>query len=115
MQNGYATRKRWSLVAALWEIGEQVFRGDRQCFGKLDDIFKSDIALPALYSPNVVAMQSGQLGKFFLRQASLIAQFAYRGSEPGFDRRRGPPPNTCGMTIRNLHNDACDVLLLGCA
>jgi hypothetical protein len=92
MQNGYATRKRWSLVAALREIGEQVFRGDRQCFGKLDDIFKSDITLPSLNSPDVVAMQSGSLSKFFLGQASLIAQFAYRDSEPGFDRRRGHVP-----------------------
>jgi hypothetical protein len=91
MQNGFTTPER-SFGAVLREISEQVFRGDRQCFSKLHDIFKSDIALPALNSPDVVAMQSGPLSKFFLGQASLIAQFAYRGSEPGFDRRRGHLP-----------------------
>ena len=92
MQSVSGSRKRRSFVAGLREIGEQFFRCNRQCFGKLDDVFKSDIALPALYSPDVVAMKSGPLSKFFLGQASLIAQFAYHGSEPRFDRRRGHIP-----------------------
>ncbi len=92
MQNSYATRKRWSFATESREIGEQVFRRNRQCFSKLDDIFKSDIALPALYPPDVVAMKSGPLSKFFLGQPPLSAQLTYRGSEPHFDRRSGHIP-----------------------
>ena len=68
-----------SLAPLLWylltgharETGERFFRCNRQCFGKLDDVFKSAIALPALYSPDVVAMKSGPLSKSFLGQASF--------------------------------------------
>ena len=53
----------------LGEVREEVPWRYRKGFRQLYDVFQCDIPLTAVHATNVVAMQSGPLGQFFLRVA----------------------------------------------
>ena len=64
---------------------EQTCRADTECVGKLNDVEQRDIALTALDSANVVAMEVCQFGESLLRQAAFSTQLAQ--SSPKLDSR----------------------------
>ena len=76
------------FVTSSWEIIEQLFCCYLQSPGNLNDVFKSDVSFPSLYSSDIIAVQSGSLRKFFLRDAPLNTKGPYRASEPRFNRLR---------------------------
>jgi hypothetical protein len=58
----------------LREIRKQFARLNRKSFRQLDDVLKGDVPLTALDAADVVAMQTGALGQFFLGIAPLVAE-----------------------------------------
>jgi len=56
------------------EIREQVAWFDRERLRQLDDVLQRDVPLAALDTADVVAMQTGALGQFFLGIAPLVAE-----------------------------------------
>ena len=58
----------------LQEIHKQVARFHGERLRQLDDVLKGDVPLTALNAADVVAMQTGALGQFFLGIAPLVAE-----------------------------------------
>ena len=56
------------------EIRKQLSRLDGKRLCQLDDVLQGDIPLAALDAADLVPMQSGALGQFFLRIATLVAE-----------------------------------------
>jgi len=66
-----------SALIWLWpsrEIFKQIARLDGKRLRQFDDVFQCDIPLAALDSADVVAMQAGPFGQFFLGIAPLVAE-----------------------------------------
>lgn len=71
----------------LWEVSEELPRLHRQRRRKLHDILKGNITFTALHPSYIVPVQAGTFGKFFLRQATFVAESADRRPEPQLDGR----------------------------
>ena len=56
------------------EIRKQVAGRNRKRLRQLDDVLQSDVPFAALDAANVIPMQSGALGQFFLGIAPLVAE-----------------------------------------
>ena len=68
-------------VSPSREICEQVAGLDGQSFCQLDDVLQRDVPLAALDTADVVAVQSGALGQFFLGIAPLVAELPQPGAK----------------------------------
>ena len=65
----------------LGKVDEKIARRHRERLRQLYDVLQSDIPLTALDAADVVAMQSGALGQFFLGIAPLVAELPQPGAE----------------------------------
>jgi len=58
----------------LRKIHKHLARFDGECLRQLDDVLQSDVPFAALDAADVIPMQSGTLGQFFLGIAPLVAE-----------------------------------------
>ena len=58
----------------LGKVDEKIARRHRERLRQLDDVLQSHVPFAALDTADVVAVQSGALGQFFLGIAPLVAE-----------------------------------------
>ena len=73
----------------LREIRKQVAWLDRERLRQLDDVLQCDVSLATLDTADVVSVQTGPLGQFFLGIAPLVAELPQPGAESRLNGARG--------------------------